>query len=307
MDTTPSIIATHEVPEAVPKQRLSDYLCGIFQQLPSRSSVKTALTKGLVQLNGRRAFTGDWVLPGQQIELLAPPQKERQWFKLPLEVLAEDDQMAVIIKPAGYPVSGKSFQTIENALPFNLKPSTAPDASAQPRVVHRLDVPTSGLLLISKTKSARAHLGAQFEQKTIKKRYQAVVMGQPPAEGAMHTPINGKAAHTEYRCLNTVPSLKNGQVSLLDLYPHTGRTHQLRKHLSELGHPIIGDALYGIEGKILRHKGLFLRAVELTFLHPITQEKQQYTLPTPPKFLSFLEREQRRYERHRTAPEEDGI
>lgn len=299
------VIERHVVPEATPQQRLSDYLCGIFVQLPSRNSVKKAIRKGLIRLEGNRGYTGDWVLPGQQIELLEmTTKKTRRWFNLTLEVLYEDDHLAVVVKPAGYPVSGKSFQTIENALPLNLQPSMAPDVASQPRVVHRLDVPTSGLLLIAKTKSARAHLGAQFEAKTIQKRYQALVRGIPPTMGSINTPIDGKAAYTRYQRLRTVPSLRNQQISLMDLYPQTGRTHQLRRHMVELGHPILGDDLYGEKGNVLKGKGLFLRAVELHFDHPETGERQLYQLPCPTKFIKFLDREQQRYDRHQSAPEE---
>lgn len=302
MEVIPTVIAHHIVPASVAQQRLSDYLCGIFVQLPSRNSVKKAIGKGLIRLDGRRGYTGDWVLPGQQIELLElPSKKPPRWFKLPLEVLGEDDYLAVVVKPAGYPVSGKSFQTIENALPLHLQPSQAPDASSQPRVVHRLDVPTSGLLLIAKTKSARAHLGAQFEAKTIQKRYQALVHGLPSSMGSINEPIDGKLAYTRYQRLRTVPSLKNQQISLMDLYPQTGRTHQLRRHMAALGHPIIGDDLYGEEGKVLKGKGLFLRAVELHFDHPDTGIRQRYCLPVSSKFVKFLDREQQRYERHQAS------
>lgn len=303
METVQTVVATHIVPEGITQERMSDYLHGVWEQLPSRNSVKTAISKGLVRLDGCRAYTGDWVRTGQLIELLERPNTNQKWFKLPLEVLSEDDHVAVIIKPAGYPVSGRSFQTIENALPFNLQPSTAPDAAQQPRVVHRLDVPTSGLLLIAKTKSARAHLGAQFENKTIQKRYQAVVVGEPPVMGNVNTPIDDKMAYTRYQRLDSVPSLRNKQVSLMDLYPQTGRTHQLRKHMAELGHPIVGDTLYGVEGEVMKHKGLFLRAVELQFVHPHTGLRQSYRLPTPHKFLALLEREKRRYMCHRSLPE----
>lgn len=294
----PPVLSTHRVPDSVVRQRLSDYLCGIFPQLPSRNSVKKALKKGAILLNGRRAFTGDWAEPSQIIDLLKLEQAPQRAFKLPLEVIAEDDYLAVVIKPAGYPVSGTSFQTIEQALPFNLTPSTAVDASAQPRVVHRLDVPTSGLLLVSKTRSARMHLGAQFEAKTIQKRYQALVVGQPKSRGSISTPVDDKAAYTRYECLRTVPSLRNHQISLMDLYPKTGRTHQLRRHLAGIGHPILGDGLYGKEGQVMKHKGLFLRAVEIHFNHPKTELRQLYHLPTPHKFNALLEREQRRYQQY---------
>ena len=302
MDAPTAIKATHTVPEGTQRQRLSDYLGGVFVQLPSRNSAKKAIKKGCIRLDGRLGTTGDWVLPGQQLTLLAiPPKKNRRWFKLPLQVVFDDDQLAVIVKPAGYPVSGPSFQTIENALPLHLQPSQSADVASQPRVVHRLDVPTSGLLLVSKTHHARMHLGAQFEAQRVQKRYQALLHGMPLASGIVDIPVEGKQAHTRYRCLRTVPSLLNAQISLVDLYPQTGRTHQLRRHMAALGYPILGDDLYGDAGNILKGKGLFLWAVGLQFEHPKTGLLQQHELPIPPKFVKFLDREQERYKRHQST------
>ncbi|WMX13564.1 RluA family pseudouridine synthase [Aureispira sp. CCB-E] len=290
------VLATHVVPEIEVPQRLSDYLCGVFAELPSRKSVKTAIKKGAVYVNGKKGHTGDWVKSHQEIQLMDIDHAPRKVLKMPLEVLYEDAYLAVIFKPAGLPVSGNQFRTIEQALLYNLEPSTAPDRLKQPRAAHRLDAPTSGLLLVAKTKQARINLGAQFEAKSIQKRYQAIVIGAPPREGSIVFPIEGKASLSMYECLKTVDSLKSGQLSLLNLYPKTGRTHQLRMHLSKLGFPILGDALYGKEGLILKHKGLFLTAIELTFQHPITEKKQTITLETPYKYTALLAREQRRFD-----------
>lgn len=288
-------IAVHIVPTLPQQQRLSDYLCGVLEALPSRKSVKNAIKKGRVYLDGVQGYTGDWVQTGQEIKLLQEEIIHTKIFRLPLEVLYEDEYLAVIVKPADYPVNGNYFQTIEHALPFNLSASTQVDAYPQAKAVHRLDRPTAGLLLIAKTATAHQHLGAQFEHKTIQKRYQAIAIGTLPPSGSIDSPIDGKAAYTQYQVLQTADSLKNGQLSLVELYPQTGRTHQLRKHLAGLGCPILGDPLYGIEGLILKHKGLFLRALGIQFIHPITEEKLVFDLPTPNKFTSLLAREQRRY------------
>ncbi|BDS12494.1 RluA family pseudouridine synthase [Aureispira anguillae] len=290
------VLDTHVVPLLTPKQRLSDYLCGIFLQLPSRKSVKVAIKRGAIYVDGKKGHTGDWVCPEQVVELIDLDDAPTKVLKLPMDVIYEDDAIAVVFKPAGIPVSGNQFRTIENALLHNITLSTKVDALKKPRAVHRLDAPTSGLLLIAKTKQARMHLGAQFEAKTIQKKYQAIVIGQPPAQGRFDTAINHKAALSHFECLQTVDSLKSGQLSLLNLYPKTGRTHQLRIHLSQAGFPILGDKLYGIQGLILKHKGLFLIAVALDFEHPITGERQAIKLPTPYKYTALLNREQRRYD-----------
>lgn len=293
-----TFIATHLVPPQQDTQRLSDYLCGVFEALPSRKSVKKAIKKGRVLIDHQLGHTGDWVQEGQLIQLAEEQAVAHKTFRLPLEVLYEDEHLAVIIKPAGYMVNGNAFQTIERALPFNLSPSQQVDAYPLPKAVHRLDRPTSGLLLIAKTARTHQALGAQFEHKTIQKQYQAIAIGQLPPTGIINTPVEGKSAETSYEIIETVSSLKNGHLSLVRLYPQTGRTHQLRQHLAGLGCPILGDALYGIEGLILQHKGLFLRAVALQFIHPISQEELVFELPTPHKFTALMAREKRRYERY---------
>lgn len=300
------IIATHIVPPIEKKARLSDYLCGVWEALPSRKSVKNAIKKGRVQLNGNTAHTGDWVQEGQEINLLEAPASKHKVFRLPLEVLYEDAYLAVILKPAGYRVNGNGFQTIEHALPFNISPSGQADAYPQAKAVHRLDSPTSGLLLVAKTAAAHQHLGAQFEQKTIQKHYQAIVIGQLPPSGSINKEVAGKTAFTDFETVETVPSLKNNYLTLVNLYPKTGRTHQLRQHLASLGCPILGDDQYGKEGLILKHKGLFLRAVGLAFIHPITQESLQFNLPTPHKFTSLLAREKRRFENYHPSSNKDS-
>jgi RluA family pseudouridine synthase len=297
------VLATHIVPRIETAQRLSDYLCGVFVQLPSRKSVKTAIKKGAVYVNGEKGHTGDWVKSHQEIQLIDLDKAPSKILKMPMDVLYEDTYMAVIFKPAGIPVSGNQFKTVENALLYNIQPSTEPDGLKQPRVAHRLDAPTSGLLLIAKTKGARINLGAQFEAKTIQKRYQAIVIGVPPKKGEINFPIEGKASLSTYECLQTVDSLRSSQLSLLNLYPKTGRTHQLRIHLSTLGFPILGDAMYGTEGLILKHKGLFLTAVELNFKHPISGKEQAIVLPTPYKYEALLKREQRRFDKYQNSVE----
>lgn len=290
------IIATHIVPETwTEQQRLSDYLCHKFPQLPSRKSVKKAIKQGAIYIDGRKGYTGDWVVPNQKIELVDLDKPVEKVFELDMDVVWEDESLAIIRKPAGIPVSGNQFRTVENALLHNITMSTAVDALKRPRAVHRLDAPTSGLLLIAKTKTARIHLGRQFEKRVVQKQYQAIVIGKLSNSGIITNPIEGKEAESHYRVIRVVKSLKNKNLSLVDLYPKTGRTHQLRIHLSGLDCPILGDPLYGKEGLILKHKGLFLSAVGLEFKHPLTEEYMSIKIDTPYKFNALMDREQRRY------------
>ena len=289
-------LQSHIVPEGINKVRLSDYAIGVFPQIPSRKGVKKAIKNGQVYINGEKGTTGAWVETGQKIELIALDKKPPKIYHLDLPVIYEDEQLAVIHKPAGIIVSGNQFHTIQNALLHNLTLSKAIDAFQLPRPVHRLDHATSGLLLIAKTTTANIHLSQQFEKKTIQKRYQAVVMGKIiPTTGMIDVKIEDKAAHTKYEVLQTVPSLKAAHLSLVNLYPLTGRTHQLRIHLAHLGHPILGDKLYHQDKPLLTGKGLFLAAVELTFEHPISGEVLNFTIDAPAKFGYRLGQEQRRW------------
>lgn len=291
-------LQTHTVPPNTPPARLSDYARGLFPTLPSRKSVKKAIKRGEVWIDGQPGTTGQWVQPGQQIQLVDLEQTPPKTYELALEVIYEDEHLAAINKPAGLPSSGNRFRTAQNALLHNLSLSPAEDALPWPVPVHRLDAPTSGLLLVAKTRSARIELGRQFEEKEIRKTYRAVVIGQTPENGILDTPVDDKPALTRYERRQHVRSLKNDWLSLLDLYPQTGRTHQVRIHLSRAGFPILGDKLYGKEGWILKHKGLFLAAVELTFTHPATGEEMTLSIDMPRKFGTFLAREARRWDRY---------
>jgi len=291
-----TIIDAHVVPDQVAQQRLSDYCVGIFPALPSRKSVKKAISRGQVLINGQTGHTGDWVLPGMRIELCELDQAPQYILPLPLPIVYEDEHIALINKPGGIPVSGNRARTVEQALLHNIKVSNEPDAYKQPRAAHRLDAPTCGLVLIAKTRSARIHLGDQFAAQAINKQYQAIVTGQTMAEGRIDDPIDQKEAVTEFRLLKSVRSLHTDWISWLELHPLTGRTHQLRIHLANAHYPILGDKRYGKPGEIMRGKGLFLCATALTFEHPKTRQTMSFSIDPPPKFHNHMEREQRRWE-----------
>jgi len=293
-----TIIETHIVPANINGIRLSDYAIGIFETIPTRKGIKKAIKKGAVCIDGQKATTGRWVETGQVIQLIELEITPAKVYQLSVPVLYEDEAIALINKPAGLVTSGNYFRTLQNALPFNLTRSNSMDALPAPLPAHRLDSPTSGLLVIAKTRKARRVLGEQFEKKTIKKQYQAIVIGKPAQQGSMLQAIQNKSAHTNYQVLRTVPSLRNKYLSLIELHPITGRTHHLRIHLAGIDCPILGDKLYGKEGQILKGKGLFLCAVGLQFSHPTTMEKLDFKIAAPDKFDSFLNREQKRWERY---------
>lgn len=299
MRKEPKIVEVHIVPEGVEAERLSDYLVGKFESIPSRKGMKKAILRGTVFVDGQQGHTGDWVRPGQEITLGELASRLPKPYQLPVDVLFQDDYLAVVYKPPGIPTSGNAFRTLENALLHNLQLSKAKDAYEWPRPIHRLDSPTAGLLIVAKRAGARIKLGQQLEDRQIRKTYEALVLGKVPDSGTIDFELDGKSAITKYRLLETVPSLKSDQLSWVRLWPATGRTHQLRRHLSMIGHPILGDREYGKEGLVFRGKGLFLAATRLEFEHPITGELLQVDHPPPTKFDRHIKRTARRYDKFR--------
>jgi len=280
------VLEIHIAPVQTTPIRLQEYAVGIFQTIRTKSAVKKAIKKELIFVNGKLGSTATFIKGGEEITLLKAPTKHKT-FNLNLKVLFEDDHLAIINKPAGVAVSGNSFATIDNALVNNLQPSTEEDA-VRPRPVHRLDYPTSGLLLIGKTSSSIQKLSQLFEQKEIQKTYHSITIGKMDPEGEITSPIDDKEAHTRYWLLSFQSSQRFTRLNLLELSPKTGRRHQLRKHLSSLGNPILGDKEYGTEGLILQGKGLYLHASRLEFIHPLTGEIMDIRSELPKKFLKLF-------------------
>ncbi len=287
------ILRERIVGEIEKKVRFSKYAINIFTELPSLNSVKKTIKLGELLLNKKKAKTGDWVKKGDLIHLVDLQKKAHKNYEFAVKVKFEDNFLAVIHKPAGIDVSGNKFRTIENSLPFNLQKSSEIDALKYPRPVHRIDNQTEGLLLIAKNKNSQINLSRQFQNRNIKKKYIALVIGKTPPNGIIDSAIDGQPAHTEFKTLETIASNRSGFLSLLELLPKTGRTHQLRIHLSSEGYPILGDKLYGKENLILKHKGLFLCATELSFKHPVSKELINVTIGLPHKFQKQIENEKK--------------
>ena len=287
------LLKTHIIPEGTEPIRLLDYILQVFPEMNTRSHAKKALKKGAVLIDGEQQPSGWWLKPGMKLELFDPEINPPKTLPMDLEVIFEDEHLAVINKPAGISVSGNKYVTIQNALMHNLKPSVSEDAMGWPKPVHRLDFPTSGLLLVAKTKTAIIALGKQFEQKTIRKRYRAIVSGKLPEEGTIETPVDGQQAKTVFKSIEYIPSPMTRWLTLVDLFPETGRTHQLRIHMASLGNPIVGDKQYTVDKPLLKGKGLFLSAVEIEFMHPVTNEKMKFIINEPSKFRALIDKERK--------------
>jgi len=184
-------------------------------------------------------------------------------------------------------VSGNSFKTIANALSQNIKQSKLSDAT-RPQPVHRLDYATTGLLLVGKTRSSIRALNKMFKDKKVKKIYYAISIGEMDKRGKITSEIDGKKSLSNYLVSQFVPSKKFGKLNLVKLKPQTGRRHQLRKHLSKIGNPILGDKEYGIENLILIGKGLYLHAYSLKFTHPFTNKEVHLKDELPHKFKKIF-------------------
>jgi len=274
--------------------RLDRFLERSFEQLPSRASARKAIKRGEVHLNSAPAESSRFIRAGDRVELLAS-RRRPQRYDLDLEMLFEDDHVAIGYKPAGIETSGARQRTFEHALPGNLRPSPRPDALIQPRVAHRLDFQTQGLVVCGKTASAHMALGRAFQARTVRKRYRAIVAGRLEGEGRVETPLDGRSALTRWAAIGHTPSLHIGWQTTVDLWPETGRTHQLRRHMAELGHSVLGDTVYCPEDqKLLRGQGLFLAALGLELEHPVTAEPLCIEADEPYRFVSFRVREARR-------------
>ncbi|NMM49245.1 RluA family pseudouridine synthase [Marinigracilibium pacificum] len=272
------IIDQHIVLEYSPIKRLSDYAIGVFDDLPSRKSVKKAILENRILVDDEVANTGTWIKNGMVISLLEPKYQSRPEYTIDIPVIYEDDFLAVVNKPGGMLTSGNVFRSLENTLSHNLNIT----GNYLPRPVHRLDSATCGLVLIAKDKNIRIKLGELLKVRLVKKEYHAVVTGTPPDTGEIKLDIEGKKSKTIFYNLE---KSKDQRFSLLKLIPVTGRTHQLRIHCSRMGFPIVGDKLYN---GFNRGKGLFLCASKIEFDHPVTGERLKVKIDLPLKFRKLF-------------------
>lgn len=293
----------------------------------SRNRIQTAARVGFVHVNGKPVKSNYRVKPGDIVTLLLDRPRYETTIEpedIPLDIVYEDDDLMVINKPAGlvvHPGCGNYTGTLVNAIAWHLRdlPSYDPNDPGV-GLVHRIDKDTSGLLVVAKTPEAKSDLGVQFFNKTTRRKYCALVWGNPPddhgrIEGnigrdvhdrlqmAVYPPGSGigKSAVTHYRVLE-----RFGYVTLLECVLETGRTHQIRAHCKHIGHPLFNDARYGGD-KILRgtKSGSYsafirncfqicprqaLHARTLGFRHPRTHEEMDFTSPLAPDMAQMLER-----------------
>lgn len=218
-------------------------------------------------------------------------------FGLDLEIVFCDDHLVIVNKPGGMTVNGNRNKTVENVLKNFNKNLSHSDALKSPVAAHRIDVPTKGLVILARTREALVKMNQIFKERQIQKEYLAVVHGMIAENLTLDKDIGEKASTTYVERLDHGPSKHFKHLSLVKLVPITGRTHQLRIHLADAGHPVVGEKEYIGETMTLKDKGLFLLSKRLEFNHPITQEHMEIVLDTPNRFTRLLEREQSYYEK----------
>lgn len=277
--------------------RLTDYCAKHFPILGSRSAAKKAINGGNVFVNNRRSFETDLVSNGDVIVLKKPKRRNVKIENIPIDVdiIFQDEYLVVANKPAGIAVNGNRNKTLENIIAKIANRSFEEDALDQPVAAHRIDVPTKGLVILAKTKSALISINKAFQNNQVQKAYIAVVHGDLSGEGRIETPIDGKSAITEYKSLSVVPSKVFGHLTMLRLALITGRTHQLRIHLKEKRHLIVGDKQYAGPQRTILGKGLFLCSCELSLKHPKTNKQLKFEIEPPNRFSRLLEREGNRF------------
>lgn len=274
---------------------LIEYSQKAFPVLGSKTAVKKAMADGRLLKNNQKARAGDTVKRGDRLTLIDLGLPKVRKFDAKLPIIFEDDYLIVVNKPAGIAVNGTRVKTVENALAGVAKPSQQVDALPYPLAVHRIDVPTKGLVLLAKTKSSLMNLAKAFEDNNVKKGYLAVVHGKSPASGRIDRPLKRKTAITDFETVRVTPSRVYQHLSLVRLMPVTGRTHQLRIHMQQEGHLIVGDKQYAGKQRTILGKGLFLCACRLQFTHPENGKAMDIRIKPPQRFEKLLQREGERY------------
>ena len=305
-------IETWIVTQEAARLRLDQFL---VRRIPgeSRSQIQTWIRKGYVRVNGAGAKTGYLTRADDRIALNVPESAPDQPFpeNIPLDVLYEDADLAVINKPAGlvcHAGAGVRSGTLVNALLHRMGPLETGDPS-RPGIVHRLDKMTSGVMLVAKNSRAHRILAEQFKNREVKKEYIALVHGVPSRPSGTidlplgRDPVNRKKISVRARRRRTAITHYRvqedyGFASLLSITIETGRTHQIRVHLAEKGHPVVGDSLYGanrlrsLPAELQQKAGdlarPFLHSHLLEFRQPLSGERLCFQSPLPDELQKFL-------------------
>lgn len=281
------------------KLPLGEFLMAHVPFLSSKASVKKSLSRKLVHLNGEHPGFFSELKRGDRVEVYRTDRRApKPKFDISIPIVYQDEHCLVVQKPGGIAVNGNRHKTVENIIQHSVPQSSVPDALPYPRPVHRLDVPTSGLVMMARSKSFQVKLGQDLQRKRVTKHYVAIVHGQIKAPCTIDRPLEGKPCQSIVTPIEVVPSINFGHLTMVRLEPVTGRTHQLRKHLLMIGHPIAGDKMYNTETYVLQGKGMCLCAMSLEFDHPIDRKRVKVEIGIPEKFSRIMAREKQYFEKN---------
>jgi 23S rRNA pseudouridine1911/1915/1917 synthase len=282
----------------------------------SRARLQRLIEDAAVLVNGNVSKSSYRLHPDDEIEVELTPSLGLTFTPedIPLEIVHEDEALIVVNKPAGivvHPAAGVASGTLANALAFHFQQLAAGGGKYRPGIVHRLDKGTSGLLVVAKTERAHEDLVDQFRAREVFKSYVVLVHGQvEKSSGEVDQPIARDPRHRTRMAVvrGGRPALSTYRIrkqfsrfTLLDVELKTGRTHQIRVHLSWMKHPVVGDEVYGsgrdktvsdplLRTEIARLNRQFLHAEKLGFRHPVTQEQIRFAAPIPAVLLNILEK-----------------
>lgn len=286
-------------------KRLDVFVASMEEEL-SRSFVQKLISEGLVLVNGKGAKANHRLKEGDEVAVAIPPPVELDVLPepIPLDIYYEDVDVLVINKPRGmvvHPAEGNYTGTLVNALLYHCRDLSGINGVLRPGIVHRIDKDTSGLLMVAKNDQAHERLAEQLKEHTVTRGYLALAHGALKYDiGVVDAPIgrdpgdrqkmavtgrNAKRAVTHYRVLGRAQNY-----TLLELRLETGRTHQIRVHLSYTGHPLVGDTRYGPARPHFNLDGQFLHAYLLGFVHPRTGEYLEFKAPLPEELSAVLEK-----------------
>ncbi|MCB1156640.1 MAG: RluA family pseudouridine synthase [Leptospiraceae bacterium] len=289
--------------------RLDRFLSAYTGDDISRTSIQKWIKSGnIFQIPAKKAVKASYIVnSGDEFEIHIPRKKEigLNPVEMQIPIVREWEDFLVINKPAGlasHGGPGDSEPSLVNGLLFLFKNLSSVGGEDRPGIVHRLDKPTSGLMIVAKNDRAHIALSRMFQEKTVYKRYYAWLIQAPRESGGrVESPIgrhplerlkmcirkDGRKAITNYKILKTVSSRKGRNYSLAEAEIETGRTHQIRVHFQSLGCPVVGDRLYSRSGDEFKKYGLLLFAQKLRFQHPFTGEEIEIELPFPSNFIEF--------------------
>lgn len=286
--------------------RIDRYLA---EQCPefSRSYLQKLLKEQKVTADGRPVKANYKIQPGAEIQVEIPDMEvpDIRPEDIPLDILYEDEHLLVVNKPKGmvvHPAAGHTEGTLVNAVMAHCGDNLSGiNGVLRPGIVHRIDKDTTGALVICKEDAVHRDLAEQLKEHSIKRRYRAIVQGNlKEDEGTIEGPIgrhptdrkkmainykNGKDAVTHYKVLE-----RFGQYTYIECRLETGRTHQIRVHMTSIGHPLLGDTVYGSFKNPFHLQGQTLHAMILGFRHPVTGEYIEFEAPLPDYFLKLLEK-----------------